>query len=99
MSDSLTTYDKLNEDIQFTEDETRELLKLSISQQYNIDEKRRDQKLGTDSRRPAGDIDIEAKSSIINKLSLIQKATYASYEKEINKYSTAVRYSIGRNGY
>ena len=29
MSDSLTTYDKLNEDIQFTEDETRELLKLS----------------------------------------------------------------------
>ena len=29
MSDSLTTHDKLNEDIQFTEDETRELLKLS----------------------------------------------------------------------
>ncbi|MCH2604650.1 MAG: hypothetical protein MKZ80_04580 [Candidatus Nitrosopelagicus sp.] len=29
MSDSLTTYDKLNEDIQFTEDETRELLKLN----------------------------------------------------------------------
>ena len=29
MSDSLTTYDKLNEDIQFTEDETKELLKLS----------------------------------------------------------------------
>ena len=29
MSDSLTTYDKLNEEIQFTEDETRELLKLS----------------------------------------------------------------------
>ena len=26
---SLTTYDKLNEDIQFTEDETRELLKLN----------------------------------------------------------------------
>ncbi len=79
--------------------ETRELLKLSISQLYNIDEKRRDQKLDTDSRRPAGDIDIEAKSSIIKKLSLIQKATYAPYEKEINKYSTAIRYSIGRNGY
>ena len=29
MGDSLTTYDKLNEDIQFTEDETRELLNLS----------------------------------------------------------------------
>ena len=29
MSDPLTTYDKLNEDIQFTEDETRELLNLS----------------------------------------------------------------------
>ena len=29
MSDSLTTYDKLNEDIQFAEDETRELLNLS----------------------------------------------------------------------
>ena len=29
MDDSLTTYDKLNEDIQFTEDETRELLNLS----------------------------------------------------------------------
>ena len=29
MDDSLTTYDKLNEDIQFTEDETRELLKLN----------------------------------------------------------------------
>ena len=29
MSDSLSTYDKLNEDIQFTEDETRELLKLN----------------------------------------------------------------------
>ena len=29
MSDSLTTNDKLNEDIQFTEDETKELLKLS----------------------------------------------------------------------
>ena len=29
MSDSLTTYDKLNEDIQFTEDETKALLKLS----------------------------------------------------------------------
>ena len=29
MSDSVTTYDKLNEDIQFTEDETRELLKLN----------------------------------------------------------------------
>ena len=29
MSDSLTTYDELNEDIQFTEDETKELLKLS----------------------------------------------------------------------
>ena len=29
MSDSLTTYDKLNEGIQFTEDETRELLNLS----------------------------------------------------------------------
>jgi hypothetical protein len=29
MDDSLNTYDKLNEDIQFTEDETKELLKLS----------------------------------------------------------------------
>ena len=29
MSDSLTTYDKLNQEIQLTEDETRELLKLS----------------------------------------------------------------------
>ena len=29
MDDSVTTYDKLNEDIQFTEDETRELLKLN----------------------------------------------------------------------
>ena len=29
MSDSLTTYDELNEDIQFTEDETKSLLKLS----------------------------------------------------------------------
>ena len=29
MTDSLTTYDKLNEDIQFTEEETKELLKLS----------------------------------------------------------------------
>ena len=29
MTDSLTTYDKLNEDIQFTEEETRELLKLN----------------------------------------------------------------------
>ena len=29
MDDSLTTYDKLNEDTQFTEDETRELLNLS----------------------------------------------------------------------
>ena len=29
MGDSVTTYDKLNEDIQFTEDETRELLNLS----------------------------------------------------------------------
>ena len=29
MGDSVTTYDKLNEDIQFTEDETKELLKLS----------------------------------------------------------------------
>ena len=29
MSDSLTTYDKLNEDIQFTEEETKELLNLS----------------------------------------------------------------------
>ncbi|MDC0927565.1 hypothetical protein OAQ30_00870 [Nitrosopumilus sp.] len=29
MSDSLTTYDELNEDIQFTEDETKALLKLS----------------------------------------------------------------------
>ena len=29
MDDSLTTYDRLNEDIQFTEDETRELLKLN----------------------------------------------------------------------
>ena len=29
MGDSVTTYDKLNEDIQFTEDETRELLKLN----------------------------------------------------------------------
>ncbi|MED5579563.1 MAG: LPS assembly protein LptD [Nitrospinota bacterium] len=79
--------------------ETRELLKLSISQQYNIDEKRRKQKLSTNSIRPSGDIDIEAKSSIIRKLSLIQKATYAPYESEINKYSTAIRYSIGRNGY
>ena len=29
MSDSLTTYDELNEDIQVTEDETKSLLKLS----------------------------------------------------------------------
>ena len=29
MGDSVTTYDKLNEDIQFTEDETRELLNLN----------------------------------------------------------------------
>ncbi|MCS5528914.1 MAG: hypothetical protein NZ747_06565 [Nitrosopumilus sp.] len=29
MTDSLTTYDKLNEDIQFTEEETKELLKLN----------------------------------------------------------------------
>ena len=29
MSDSLTTYDEINEDIQFTEDETKALLKLS----------------------------------------------------------------------
>jgi|TARA_B110000438_G_scaffold142474_1_gene137376 hypothetical protein len=29
MSDTLTTYDELNEDIQFTEDETKSLLKLS----------------------------------------------------------------------
>ena len=29
MSDSLTTYDEINEDIQFTEDETKSLLKLS----------------------------------------------------------------------
>ena len=29
MTDSLTTYDELNEDIQFTEEETRALLKLS----------------------------------------------------------------------
>ena len=29
MGDSLTTYDELNEDIQFTEDETKALLKLS----------------------------------------------------------------------
>ncbi|PHY04007.1 MAG: hypothetical protein CK526_05295 [Thaumarchaeota archaeon] len=29
MGDSLTTYDELNEDIQFTEDETKSLLKLS----------------------------------------------------------------------
>ena len=29
MSDSLTAYDELNEDIQFTEDETKALLKLS----------------------------------------------------------------------
>ena len=29
MGDSLTTYDELNEDIQFTEDETISLLKLS----------------------------------------------------------------------
>ena len=29
MADSLTTYDELNEDIQFTEEETRALLKLS----------------------------------------------------------------------
>tara|TARA_B000000477_G_scaffold31959_1_gene27440 strand:- start:118 stop:273 length:156 start_codon:yes stop_codon:yes gene_type:complete len=29
MADSLTTYDELNEDIQFTEEETRSLLKLS----------------------------------------------------------------------
>ena len=32
MDDSLTTYDKLNEDIQFTEDETKELLKLSAKE-------------------------------------------------------------------
>ena len=29
MGDSLTTYDELNEDIQFTEEETKELLKLN----------------------------------------------------------------------
>lgn len=29
MADSLNTYDELNEDIQFTEEETRSLLKLS----------------------------------------------------------------------
>ena len=29
MGEPLTTYDNLNEDIQFTEDETKELLKLS----------------------------------------------------------------------
>ena len=29
MVDTLTTYDELNEDIQFTEDETKSLLKLS----------------------------------------------------------------------
>ena len=29
MSDSLTTYDEINEDIQFTEDQTKSLLKLS----------------------------------------------------------------------
>jgi len=29
MSDPLTTYEELNEDIQFTEDETKSLLKLS----------------------------------------------------------------------
>ena len=29
MSDSLTTYDEINEDIQFTEDETKSLLKLT----------------------------------------------------------------------
>jgi len=29
MTDPLTTYDKLNEDIQFTEEETKELLKLN----------------------------------------------------------------------
>ena len=29
MTDTLTTYDELNEDIQFTEDETKALLKLS----------------------------------------------------------------------
>jgi hypothetical protein len=29
MVDTLTTYDELNEDIQFTEDETKALLKLS----------------------------------------------------------------------
>ena len=29
MADSLTTYDELNEDIQFTEEETRALLKLN----------------------------------------------------------------------
>jgi len=29
MADSLTTYDELNENIQFTEEETRSLLKLS----------------------------------------------------------------------
>ena len=29
MADSLTTYDELNEDIQFTEEEPRALLKLS----------------------------------------------------------------------
>ncbi|MEO2201197.1 MAG: hypothetical protein ABGW49_02635 [Nitrosopumilus sp.] len=29
MDESLTTYDKLNEDIQFTEEETKELLSLN----------------------------------------------------------------------
>ena len=29
MADSLTTYDELNEDIQFTEEETKALLKLN----------------------------------------------------------------------
>ena len=29
MSDSLTTYDEINEDIQFTEDQTKSLLKLT----------------------------------------------------------------------
>ncbi len=29
MTDSLTTYDELNEDIQFTEEETKALLKLN----------------------------------------------------------------------
>ena len=36
MVDSLTTYDELNEDIQFTEDETKALLKLSEKEILNV---------------------------------------------------------------